>query len=254
MTKTYLKIANLLLVFLVPLTSALPSITGLGRSIGDQSARNDTVLVPYEFAFSIWGPIFIGLIAYGFYQLAQRSGLDTIRRDTALAFLATCLWSLAASFAPNSISTILTSSLFVAIVYFALNATFKLVSFSQHAPFLKSSQFRWLALIPISAYAAWCSLAIFINWAQLFIVGPINLPFSQVAIGLIILLVATGFLAWAVNATQGLFSFYFPLAWGLLLLCYARLLVDDHSVIIAAASFIAALVLTAVMLYARKRR
>ncbi|MBD2724494.1 hypothetical protein [Hymenobacter armeniacus] len=67
-----------------------------GQTMGQVSAKYPTLLTPAGYAFSIWGPIFLGLLVYSGWQLrpAQRqlSLPDALARPLTLACVATSAW------------------------------------------------------------------------------------------------------------------------------------------------------------------
>lgn len=69
---------------------------------GRMSARHPTPLTPAGYAFSIWGVIFIGLLAYSLWQLlpAQRreTWIAQVNGPLTLAVLATGCWTLVFSY------------------------------------------------------------------------------------------------------------------------------------------------------------
>ena len=71
-------------------------------SNGQMSARHPTLLTPAGYAFSIWGVIFLGLVAYTGWQLLPRQRASVlVARFTpplVLAVLATTAWTLVFSY------------------------------------------------------------------------------------------------------------------------------------------------------------
>lgn len=71
-------------------------------SNGRMSARHPTLLTPAGYAFSIWGVIFAGLLAYTVWQLLPRQRLAQLPArltpPLTLAVLATTAWTLAFSY------------------------------------------------------------------------------------------------------------------------------------------------------------
>jgi hypothetical protein len=67
-----------------------------GQSMGEVSAKYPTLLTPAGYAFSIWGLIYLGLVAYGVWQLlpAQRKSSlpDAVAQPLTLANLGSAAW------------------------------------------------------------------------------------------------------------------------------------------------------------------
>jgi hypothetical protein len=55
---------NIITAPLMWILSSIPQISNYGRTAKEFSEANDSLLVPYGIAFSIWLPIFIGCIGY----------------------------------------------------------------------------------------------------------------------------------------------------------------------------------------------
>ena len=60
--------AILLLAVLQVAIPSLPAL-GIGEPIGDQSDSVRTLITPAGWAFSIWGPLFAGCLAYALFQI-----------------------------------------------------------------------------------------------------------------------------------------------------------------------------------------
>jgi cytochrome P450 len=71
---------------------------GLGLDIGSVSDENRTTIVPADYAFAIWGPIFLLTLAYAAFQAlpAQRANplLRRVGWGTAVAFFCNAAWEL----------------------------------------------------------------------------------------------------------------------------------------------------------------
>lgn len=83
-------LANIVLAYL--------SNTGAfnGQRMGEVSAKYPTLLTPAGYAFSIWGLIYLGMVAYGIWQLlpAQRKSSlpDAVAQPLTLANLGSAAW------------------------------------------------------------------------------------------------------------------------------------------------------------------
>ena len=211
------------------------AVFGVGRTIAEQSAANDTLLVPPGVAFSIWGPIFLGLIVYAIVQGLPRNRERAAFMRTgwwmALAIGATGAWGLAASLLSGDASRWATALLFVPIVAGAVTA---LRVFAQ-AGNLNVSE-RWLCRTPVGLYAGWVSLAALLNWAQVGTYTDFGLGLPEVAIALLCLAAALGLLVWVLHVTHGNTAYAASALWGLGWLAYGRLAMDDPSLVIGSAA------------------
>lgn len=69
MKKTY-ALVNLVLIFAVIAWNYIANALGInGNTIGSLSSEYNSLFTPAGYAFSIWGPIFLGLIALGIYMV-----------------------------------------------------------------------------------------------------------------------------------------------------------------------------------------
>ena len=223
---------NIILVVTMILASNIEGVFGMGRSIAEQSATNDTPLVPWEFAFAIWGPIFLGLIAYSIIQGLPSNRAKPIFRATGwwtvLAFASVTLWGMAASLLDGNASRWSTAFLFWPAVAGACIAT---IRFSNDKHRLGATE-KWLAWAPVSLFAGWVSLAMFLNWAQVGIHGGFGFGLSVTVISLLCLALALAFISWQLHLNRGNKVYAFPALWGLALLAYGRLAMDDLNPVI----------------------
>jgi hypothetical protein len=118
-------------------------------------------ILPANYAFAIWGLIYIGLIAFGIYQLQptqrrnprlQRSGYLL-----ALACLAQCIWIYLFLARLFPLSTIAMLGILIPLI-----VMYQRLGIGQQPV---SRQARWLIDIPIGIYLGWISVATIVNVA-----------------------------------------------------------------------------------------
>ena len=237
-----------------PLTSYIAALTGTGRTISEQSELSDTLLVPAGTAFAIWGPIFLGLVAYAVIQGLPRNRARAAYRRTgwwaAASLWLICAWSFAAAFPPVALSRWLTALIFVPAM---LAACFAAWRFAEERAALSVWE-RALSAGSVSLLAGWCSLAVFLNWAQLGVVGPLGFGLSETVVCLLTLALALAWIAFALHRARGSLAYVFPPLWGLGFLALARLSGDEPSAVIAYAALGGIGVLVVSTLIARRRR
>ena len=102
--------------------------------------------------------------------------------------------------------------------------------------------------------AGWCSLAVFLNWLQLGVNGPLGFGMSETVVCLLALALALAWVAWSLHRARGNRVYAFPVVWGLAFLAYARLAVDDLSVPIAVAAIIGIFVVLSSAVFAGRRQ
>ncbi len=134
-----------------------------GVNIGTLSNTlfSDVQILPANYAFAIWGLIYIGLIAFGIYQLqpAQRRSprLQRCGYLLVLACLAQCAWIYLFLARLFPLSTIAMLGILVPLIVMYQ----RLGIGQQHV----SRQMLWLVDIPISVYLGWISVATIVNVA-----------------------------------------------------------------------------------------
>lgn len=126
-------------------------------SNGAMSARHPTLLTPASYAFSIWGVIFSGLIAYTVWQLrpkAQQTPLPArLTPVLTLAVLATTAWTLVFSYELIGLSLVVMLLLLVLLA----------VAYARARPLvLAGAPSAWPTWF-LSLYLGWIMLATVLN-------------------------------------------------------------------------------------------
>lgn len=215
---------NLLAAFFMWTASMWPQMMGYGRSAKAFSDLNDSLLVPFGIAFSIWLPIF-GLCAiYSIIQALRANRTRQIFRKTgwwtAIGFICVGLWSLTAYFAPLDIAKWATVLIFIPIVACFLRALYIL---HQHRRGLDKLE-AWLIIVPIALVGGWTSLASFLNLAPLLMFWS-DVP--DIIINLAVLTAALIFALTMVFKLGRIWSYAFPVIWGLCWLAFKRIVQTD---------------------------
>lgn len=250
---TLRQILNLVFAPAMWISSSVPMIFDVGRSISEQSESNNTLLVPAGIAFSIWFPIFVGCIAYGVIQMLPSNKDRALFRDigwlTAGSFMLITLWGYMAAFPPPTVSAWGTALVFIPAMLLICAAVAKMTPRKAEL----SSAEGYMTYVPLSLLAGWCSIAVFLNWAQLGVHGPIGFGLSELIVCLLTLAAALAWITYMINKTNGNRAYTFAPVWGLAFLVAARLSMDDYSLPIAIAAGIGALVLIGSALVAGRR-
>ncbi len=135
---------------------------GIGEEIGSRSDATRTLVTPAGWAFAIWGPLFFGTALFAIYQ-----ALPAQRRDELLNSIS---WPATGAFVGNGLWAIYTqlyalTAISVAIIVFALLCMLtiyrRLVALKRD--FIRDE--RWLVMLPLSALAAWLTVATIVNVA-----------------------------------------------------------------------------------------
>ncbi len=141
-----------------------------GQNVGEISNTilSGVLITPANYAFVIWGLIYIGLIAYGIYQLqpSQQRNPDHWRRNKLLivACIAQVIWIFCFTLRFFSLSIVPMLGILVPLL-----SIYNILGVGKEQP---SWQQRWLVQIPLSVYTAWISVATIVNVASaLYIMG-----------------------------------------------------------------------------------
>lgn len=169
-----------------------------GQNVGEiaNTLLSGVLIIPANYAFAIWGVIYVGLIAYGVYQLrpSQRDNPNIQRVNILLitACAAQIIWifCFTLQFFALSIGPMV-------VILLALVGAYLNLGTGEARP---SRRRRWLAQIPFSVYLAWISVATIINVAAaLYAAGWNGWGLSSVAwtaVMVVVAMVLAGVVAW----------------------------------------------------------
>lgn len=135
-----------------------------GANIGEiaNTILRGVAIIPANYAFAIWGLIYLGLIAYGIYQLRPAQYRNpTIRRvDTLLiiACIAQIIWVYLFTLRLFWVSVVA----MLAILLPLIGAYVQLGIGRVRAP----REQKWLVQVPFSVYLGWISVATIVNVAS----------------------------------------------------------------------------------------
>ncbi|OWK31353.1 hypothetical protein [Sphingomonas dokdonensis] len=152
-------IAVMVAAVLQILTPLLPQL-GIGEPIGARSDAVRTLITPAGWAFSIWGALYAGSLAFAIWQLlpAQRGNrlLQRVRWPAAGAFFGNAIWA-----AHTQVYGL--SAISVAIIAWTLVCL--LVIYRAGSDVRLSAGERWFVYLPLSALTAWLTVATTVNIA-----------------------------------------------------------------------------------------
>ena len=231
--------------------STLPQVTGWGRSAKEFSDLNDSLLVPYGIAFSIWLPIFIGCIGYAVLQAMKANRSRDIFRKTgwwtAGGFASVCLWALVSGWAPAGLTLWGTALIFIPAVLCLVKA---MLILTRNKTSLDKTERLWV-WVPISLIAGWTSIAMFLNWT------PIAMKAAGTSVPVVTpnLIMLTLALTWAVfiiRKSAGNLVYAFPIAWGLAWLAFEAINSTATPEIIGFAAVIGFVIIAGASLMFRK--
>jgi hypothetical protein len=135
-----------------------------GQNVGEiaNTILDGVLITPANYAFAIWGIIYLGLFAYGGYQFHRDRRSDPqIQRVNGLligACIAQTVWILLFTVQQFGWSIVAMVALLACLIgiYLTLNIGRERVS----------RQRRWLAHIPFSLYLGWIAVATIVNVAS----------------------------------------------------------------------------------------
>lgn len=188
--KKFYAILNLIVILAVIAVNGLVSTRGLdGNTVGSISDKYDTLFAPAGYAFSIWGLIYLGLLAFGIFQV-RRVFFSSKEDDFVLSIgpwltianLANMLWLWAWLSENLSLSVILMAAILFSLLMIIIRLNMELWD----APFPIIAFVWW----PICFYSGWITVATIANYsAHLVQIGWLAL-FSEVTWTVIMIVVA----------------------------------------------------------------
>lgn len=133
-----------------------------GQTTGEISDRFTIYFVPAGYVFSIWGLIYLGLIAFAIYQILPAQRNDPLLNEIAPAYwlgsLANAAWILLWHYEFFPLTLVAMLSLLASLLYIYLRI-------SKARTSLDRSQ-KWFVQLPFSIYLGWISVATIANVSQ----------------------------------------------------------------------------------------
>lgn len=158
----FLQVATIASILLAIVVNAISNIYPLrGLNIGQiaNTILGGVLVTPANYAFAIWGVIYLGLIAFGIYQVLPSQRYNSY----LLKIRAPIIWS--------SVFQIVWVYLFQLqqfwlSVVFMFGILLNLIAAFIWSRFPKNRQEKWFARIPIAIYLGWISVASIVNVAS----------------------------------------------------------------------------------------
>jgi translocator protein len=132
-----------------------------GQNTGEISNRFPVLFTPAGYVFSIWGVIYLGLLAFGIYQLLPSQKNNSRMEKLGYWFLMSNFFNSAWIFAwhynqfPLSLVIMLGLLASLLVIYLRLQVGIRPVSTRE----------KWLVNIPFSIYLGWISVATIANFS-----------------------------------------------------------------------------------------
>lgn len=213
-----------------------------GKSISElaNTVLAGVKIIPANYAFSIWGLIYTGLVAFGIYQLAPRRtdnlALQQTRKWIIVASLLQCLWILLFLYQQWLLSSLVMLGIIGSLMQCYL---------SLHSPdrSVRRSHPLWVPNV-FSIYLGWISVATIINFAATFYMwGWQGTPLSPDLWAVLMVAVSVGLAAFLLVIYTD-FAFGGVIIWATLGIIFANL----NSVIIIIGGLVAIATLILLML------
>lgn len=137
------------------------------EAVGRVSAENSTLVVPADYAFTIWGPIFFLCLIYAAYQaLPANRGIPLLRRVgwfSAGAFVSNGLWEVLFPARQFLLAQVVIACIFA----FSAFAYLRLVRTARERGL--SGAERWLVALPFGLLFGWITAATLVSFATTFV-------------------------------------------------------------------------------------
>jgi len=135
-----------------------------GQNVGEiaNTLLEGVLITPANYAFSIWGLIYLGLIAYGLYQFNRERRrtphIQQVNKLLIAACIAQVIWIFLFSLKQFGWSILAMLGILIPLIgiYLILDIGRERVS----------RQRRWMAHIPLSTYLSWIAVATIVNVAS----------------------------------------------------------------------------------------
>ncbi|MFT5738274.1 MAG: hypothetical protein ACJAU2_000819 [Maribacter sp.] len=190
--KKTLAFLNLLSVILVIAVNYISQALRLNdTTIGEISRKYDNLFTPASYAFAIWGIIFLGLIAYGIFQVRRAFFSDKpceFIEQTGywflLANILNSVWVIAFVYDYTGVSVLIMFGILFSLIKIILNTNMERWHATQ-----SMIAFVWW---PICLYSGWISVATIANVsAYLTKIGWEGSPFSEISWTILMIVIAT---------------------------------------------------------------
>jgi hypothetical protein len=189
-------------------------VMGWGQSPSDFSADSDATLKVAGYAFSVWGLIYLAILAYAVRQALRQTGESLLIHrfgwPSVAAFLGIGWWVVAAAFDWEVATIVLIfASLIVLLLPLLHNA-------GVIRALDRTDRDRWLVVWPLALLAGWLTVAAPLNLLTV-ATGNEALPaMLSPTVWAILAIVVVALAALGVTLRLRMLAYALPIAWGLL--------------------------------------
>ena len=245
-----LPLATLLAILATLSVNALSNFFPIqGLNIGEiaNTILQGVQITPANYAFAIWGLIYLGLIAYGIYQLLPAQRQNPILHRVDVLLIIACLAQIAWVY-------FFTLQLFWLSVVAMLAILLPLIRAYLQLEIGKrvSRKFKLLVHVPFSIYLGWISVATIVNIASaLYISGWDGWGISALGWTVIMLLIGAA-IASLVAIQRADIAFILVFIWAYIAIAIRHLYLNNLAISITAVA--AAIVLAVLLVFSRMRK
>lgn len=221
-----------------------------GQTTGEISDRFQVYFVPAGYAFSIWGVIYLGLVAFALYQALPAQRDNPRLRRVGYLFALSCAANVAWLFLWHYERFLWTPVAMVALLLLLIGIYLRLGVGRVSVPAAE----KWLAQVPFSIYLGWVTVATIANVTSVLdYVQWDGWGIGAEVWAVIMLLVSAGIAA-AVSLTRGDAAFMLVVLWALVGIAVKQAEVEVVATAAWVTTGLVALALVAGVWLARRRR
>ena len=219
-----------------------------GQNVGEiaNTVLSGVLITPANYAFAIWGVIYLGLICLAVYQAlpAQKRNSHLRKLDYLLviASLAQIVWIFLFEYQLFALSVVAMLLILIPLIvlYLRLDIGIKRVSRRE----------KWFVNIPVSIYLAWISVATIVNVASALYIGGWNGWGISDPVWTAIMVIVGGAIAATVALQRGDTAFVLVYAWAFIAIALANL----NTLLIVGTAAGLAIILVLLVLFNRRGR
>ncbi len=156
------------------------------EAVGRVSAENSTLVVPADYAFAIWGPIFLLCLAYAAYQALPANRESPLLRRvgwfSAGAFFSNGLWEIL-----FPARQFLLAQVVIVVIFVCAAVAYLRIARSERG--VLSAAERWLVALPFGLLFGWITAATLVSFATTFVaLGLLEGGIGEAVLGAALLL------------------------------------------------------------------
>ncbi len=245
---TFFQISTLLATVLTLTVNTLANTLPInGQTTGEISDRFAIYFVPAGYVFSIWGLIYLGLIAFALYQLLPAQRENPLLKEIAPAYwlgsLANAAWILLWHYEYFPLTLAAMLILLATLLYIYVHISKARMSLDRNQ--------KWFLQLPFSIYLGWISVATIANVSQVLFSAGWNVWGISATAWTAIMLGVAAFLGLMMQLRENDSAYVLVQIWAFIGIATKH--ADTHLVAYSAWVFTAVLGLAVIVGFFRKR-